>query len=98
MDLKKKDFIARAALHFKDKQSWNDPLWVCVSRDKQGRMLGWILGFTEDCDEDDPQMVLVADRGALRVFKTIEAVLRFVSDANLSCQGGSITSVRVDFC
>jgi len=94
MELKKKDFISQASTHIRDKNPMGtDGFWACVSRDLEGRMLGWVLGFSTD----DDQIVLSTDKGSVRVFKTTDAIVRFISDANLICTYGSVCSVRLDF-
>lgn len=95
MELKKKDFIKKASSYIRAKDCMGvDAFWSSVTRDSEGRMLGWVLGFSP-CDED--QVVLATNKGNVRVFKTTEAVVRFVSDANMVCAGGSVMSLRLDF-
>jgi len=95
MELKKKDFIKKASSYIRAKDCMGvDAFWSAVSRDSEGRMLGWVLGFSP---YDEDQVVLATDKGNVRVFKTTEAVVRFMCDADMTCNNGSVSSLRLDF-
>jgi len=74
-ELKKKEFIKKC-LEAKD-------IWVCAARSDKGVLIGWFIGFSSD----DDQSVLITDKGVLRVFKTADSAIEFVSDNALTDSG-----------
>ena len=78
--LKKTDFL-ELAKEIQDREWYADKpfdgLYIQVRRDDKENLLGWVIGIN---DGDYDQTLLFTDKMRLRLFKTVDTAVLFLSD------------------
>ena len=78
--LKKKEFLTDA-IEIEDREWYSgkiyDGLYIQNRSDEKGGLIGWVIGIN---DGDYDQTLLFTDKNKLRLFKTVDAAISFLSD------------------